>query len=270
MAYLFFYFPIFYLYCSRQKSIKKFLSWCVVYLIPVCALGMIQSSVSLNNLIICLLGVILIYDFYEIGYIQNDAETIKSEVNPSLRLSERQLSYYESHKIAIYSLRLLLGCVLSYFLFKISPQPQFFLVCVFSLLLIYQIYNRIRSRWNLFLHIFLISIRFCSVQLLFWPDIDWSVLICSFFMYPFANILERASFPKYGIQMMRFLIGGKDKIVSFRIKYYVIALLAVLILAFTVDTFDIRLCYLFVYYLIVRILFGLLGPKTETMFVYFK
>ena len=267
---LFFYFPIFFLYHTRQKSFKKFLSWGMVHLIPVCVLAMMQSSFSITSMFISLLGVAMIYNFYEIGYIQNDAETIKNESDPTLRLNTIELSYYEIHKTSIYGVRLILGGILSYVLMRILPHPQFFLICIFSLLLIYQIYNRIRNLCNLFLHIFLISIRFCSVQLLFFPDINWAILIGSFFIYPFANILERASFPKYKIGFMRYLIGGKSKIVSFRVKYYVIVLSIAIILAFIMPVFDVRLCVLLVYYLVIRFLFLFFVPKDGSTFIYFK
>lgn len=270
MKYLFFYIPIFYLYHSRQKNIKKFLSWCCVYLIPTCALAVIQSSCSLNAILFALLGVIMIYNFYEVGYIQNDTETIKKESSPSLRLTSAELIYYEKHKNLIYGLRLVIGIVLSCILMYTLSQPQVFLICVFSLLLIYQVYNRVRNRWNLFLHIFLISIRFCSLQLLFYPNINWVVLGCSFFLYPLPNILERAAFPKYHISMMRCLIAGKANIPSFRVKYYSLMLITAIILVLILPGFDMWLCVLFVYYLIIRIIFLLARPHNESQFIYFK
>lgn len=270
MKHLFFYIPLSYLYHSRQKSLKKFLSWCCVYLIPTCTLAIIQSSLSLKAVLATLLGVFTVYNFYEVGYIQNDTETIKKESSPSLRLSSTDLIYYEKHKIFIYCMRFLIGIILSYSLIYILPQPQYFLLCAFSLLLIYQIYNRIRNRGNLFLYVFLISIRFCSIQLLFYPDIDWILLACSFFVYPVPNILERASFPKYNISFMRHLINGKAKIPSFRIKYYSIMLIISIILIITMPTIDIWVGILFAYYLMIRIAFLLIIPPQESQFIYFK
>ena len=77
MSRLFFYVPFLYLYHTRQRSLRKLLSWALVYLIPACMLALMPGGFSLRTLAAVVLGAVLIYDFYETGYIQNDTETIK-------------------------------------------------------------------------------------------------------------------------------------------------------------------------------------------------
>lgn len=77
------------------------------------------------------LSVMLVYNYYEIGYIQNDTETIKKENNPTLRLTMIQLQYYKSHFILIYSSRIFWGILLSLLLYLLSDFVSYFYVRLF-------------------------------------------------------------------------------------------------------------------------------------------
>lgn len=270
MSRLFFYVPFLYLYHTRQRSLRKLLSWALVYLIPACMLALMQGGFSPRTLAAVVLGAVLIYDFYETGYIQNDTETIKREKAPSMRLQPDELAYYERNTELIYGWRLLLGAPLAVGLILLVPHPCPFVVAALSILVVYQFYNSVRSRWNLYLYVLLITLRYCTPQLLFIEQLDPALLAASFFAYPLANILERASFPKFRIGFMQRLIGGKEGIPAFRIRYYAVLLVITAAIALFDDGFDLRICLLFAYYLVVRILFRLLNAPGKGMFIYYK
>ena len=142
---LFFYLPFSYTYVSRLKSHSKLISWVIIYVIPTIYLAIfLQGTLSVPNFLLALLGIVLIYNFYETGYIQNDTETVKRELNPTMRLSENQQAYYETHKKIIYGVRLLTGVFLSFVFVRLSPLSGTlpFIVAVWSILLIYAVYNR--------------------------------------------------------------------------------------------------------------------------------
>ena len=270
MSRLFFYVPFLYLYHTRQRSLRKLLSWALVYLLPACTLALMQADFEIRALPAVLLAVTLVYTFYETGYIPNDTETILHEEHPSLRLDIFEISYYECRKCRIYGWRLLLGALLAVGLILLVPQPGPFLVAALAILFVYQFYNAVRSRWNLYLYIPLITLRYCAPQLLFIGQADPALFAASFFAYPLANILERASFPKFRIGFMQRLIGGKEGIPAFRIGYYAMLLVLTAAIALLDDGFDLRICLLFAYYLVVRILFRLLNAPGKGMFIYYK
>lgn len=51
------------------------------------------------------LSFIYFYSIYEFGYLQNDCETIKKELEPSMRVTYDDLFFYEKYKIMIYTFR---------------------------------------------------------------------------------------------------------------------------------------------------------------------
>ncbi len=69
---------------------------------------------------------------------------------------------------------------------------------------------------------------------------------------------------------MQRLIGGKEGIPAFRIGYYAMLLVLTAAIALFDDGFDLRICLLFAYYLVVRILFRLLNAPGKGMFIYYK
>ena len=219
-----FYIPYVYSYISRFKSLFKFVSWIFIYIIPTLYFFLSQSSfVDVKNYISYVWALSLFYTLYEVGYIQNDFETIKKESNPTVRFSKEMLEYYNTHKVHIYLFRLFLGVLLSYLLYcSFEGEVIYFLISVWSLLLIYQLYNRIRSRLNLYLHFLLVLIRYCSYFMLFVPHINGWLLGVAIICFPVINFLERASEQRFHIDKMKRLIPDRNKIPVFRVRYYFI------------------------------------------------
>ena len=87
------------------------------------------------------------FDLYEIGYIVNDAITVKYEDTPTLRLQHREIEYAQSKILLIISIRLLiyvlLTCLLSVF-FKCEMDT--FQIAGFALLGSYCLHNFFRNR----------------------------------------------------------------------------------------------------------------------------
>ena len=57
-------------------------------------------------------GIIIVYTSYELGYIANDAFTVSKEINPTLRLSENEISWVKLHWLKIIGIRLVITMVL--------------------------------------------------------------------------------------------------------------------------------------------------------------
>lgn len=169
------------------------------------------------------LSVMLVYNYYEIGYIQNDTETIKKENNPTLRLTMIQLQYYKSHFILIYSSRIFWGILLSLLLYLLSDSVSYFICSSILLLLLYQVYNNVRNRFTLFLHFLLVIIRYWAIILYF--PISLSFMCYLLLLFPVLNLLERSSESRFHIPYISYLIADRNDIPLFRVKYYLTTLI---------------------------------------------
>lgn len=215
MKYIFFYFPLWYLIKSRLYTFYKFFSWLVVYLIPVSLLFIWNAGSSLSNICVFILTILLIYNYYEMGYIQNDTETIKKEKNPTLRLKDDEYDYYERHKKSIYVTRFFLG-VLSMFIFKEYITVSF-ISSLFLILILYLIYNSIRNRWNLLINSCLVLIRYLSPLIIVVCIGNLKYIFAAILIYPMLNFIERASSKRFNLCYVQRLVGS---LTTFRIKYY--------------------------------------------------
>ena len=120
----------------------------------------------------------------------------------------------------IYGVWLLTGVVLSFVFVRLSPLSGTlpFIVAVWSILLIYAVYNKVRNKLTLTLHALLVIIRFCGLQLLFISTFSPGVFILSLLAFPLINLIERAS--RFHVRLAEKLIPQQETIHQFRIVYY--------------------------------------------------
>ena len=161
---IFFYLPMGYLLKTRLNSLAKFISWNIIYVFPLFYLAYIKLNfvITIIDFVEILGSIIVVYNFYEIGYIQNDTETIKRESNPTLRVSKDELEYYEENKWYIYIARIVINCIFVYFLFYLSDINSllYFEFLLHLLLLLFIFYNLIRNRMSILLYFLLIILYF--------------------------------------------------------------------------------------------------------------
>ena len=209
-----FYIPIYYTLSTRVIGLKRFSSWLVIYVIPVLFIFTLYNNTDFSSgIAISLLSIALIYNNYELGYIYNDAERIKKEKNPTIRLKECNLTHYEQNKFKILIYRLVISVLLSLIIYSTHGGVSFILA-VWLILFVYCLYNLTFSRWNLFLHFILVFLRYCSIAFLF-ADFSFN-LIFLLLLFPIPNTLERATEKKFGMNISNLL---KD-IDKFRFHYY--------------------------------------------------
>ena len=257
MSNLFILLPIHYSYKTRFKTLPHFISWIIIYAMPVVYLGLLTLGYSFVNYLISVVAILLIYSLYEIGYIQNDAETIKKENSPTTRLTNKELSFYESNKVFIYLFRLFISFFLStivYFMVEIKLNAIVFLSAAWFILVIYQIYNRVRNRLNLFLHVLLVVIRFCSILLLGFIDFKWELFITSLLAFPLINLIERSSEKRFAFSFIRSWLDSKSnkkQLGLFRIKYYLLCYFVYFVL-YLLNLVSLYSVILIFYYLLYR------------------
>jgi hypothetical protein len=223
MTMLKFYIPFIYTLETRFESRTKRIAWCFTYFIPVALTFFliyynIYQHISVESIAVFLLGILTIYNTYEIGYIENDTELVKHEKNPTMRLNNSDLSYYEENKIQIYSLRIFLTIIILASLQIIQSNDSIeFAVAIFSLLVIFIIYNSTRSRLNLLLQFFLSSSRYLSVCLLILQPSNYSSFLIFVFIFPVINFIEWTTKERFKIKR---LIKYHDRIYLIRVIYY--------------------------------------------------
>ena len=182
---VFLYLPFIYTFHTRLLSLSSKFAWFTTYIIPVLiACYYFKLDYTSSFLIIS-----SIYAAYEIGYIFNDCELTKKEENPTLRLSVKELEYYESKKKYIFCLRFLILIILLFISFFFHFDVFYSLLTVVVLILLtYFIYNNIRNDFNLPLYSLLV---YCRYFLIF--AIMAKSFILTFFLflvYPFCVTLE--------------------------------------------------------------------------------
>jgi len=218
MKYLYFYFPFGYLFRSRLYTFYKALSWFIVYIIPVLFLFTWNYSYSFTDILYWVLALLLIYNYYEIGYIQNDTETIKKENTPTLRLKLDEFAFYEKHKKTIYAFRIIVNIGLL-LLFK-ATVSIYFVFSIFSILILYLLYNNMRNRWNLLINSGLVLTRYVA-PLIFFGHFDNRILFyASILIYPLLNFFERASSKRFNLVVIQRIVLYKGRLTVFRVLYY--------------------------------------------------
>lgn len=258
----FFYWP--FAYTDRAKLSKRgrLLSYFGILVFPPVyfALVLQAPSISLINTFLCLLGVVLIQNLYEIGYIQNDTETIKKEANPTMRLNSTELEYYASKRISIYGTRIGIDLLLSALLVILGQSTStvwVFLGVAHLITPFFLLYNYIRNKWNLLLHFLLSILKFSSLQFLFSDTMQEKVLILSIFAYPLINMFDRMATPRFNKALSAFYIPRTAQI---RATYYLMLFITCLV-AWAVGFYDIRCIFIIGYFFVYRSMIVLLSVK---------
>lgn len=237
-----FFVPFLYTLKSRYSSISKTAVYFVTFIVPEILIYFLQNYHSDENpeklILVFFLSFSSFVNIYEIGYIFNDTETIKKEKNPTLRLSENKLNFYESHKFIIYFSRFVLSAILNFIMHFFVSEKSFFLFCLLeiSTLVVYFLYNKIRGRTTHFLYFLLITARYFSVEFSHFELLNLNMIIATLFIFPIVRTLEyKAHY-------------GKDSNVNVFFRKYIIKYDVSKITVFRVWATLILLCVSFVLY----------------------
>ncbi len=230
--------PFFHLYA---KSIYEKLSWVLYYLIPYLAISYLFDV----NLLAAIISILAIYSVYDIGYIYNNAETIKNETKPTLRYSSNELVFYEKNKLLIYFVKFFFAVIFCFLLsYYFSYNFTLWLFCLTLILIIFFIYNSIRSKINFYLQIFLTISRF-SFPLFLLCNFTLNDFIFTIMLFPLPNFLERTK-----IKVNNFPYKIED-ISKFRTIYYLF-LLVISVFIYNMQKTDLWFLILSSYYFFYR------------------
>lgn len=225
---LIFFIPL--LYAIKIHFIRRtrlgFFMWMGEYMIPT-LLSLYIISVKPFSVIEAFIIIICVYNFYEIGYIQNDGETIKKEANPTMRLSDDELRFYEINKIWIYLERVFICIVFGIYLVMNTSNVILTLTILCCIIPLYIIYNSVRGRINQYLIFCLMLYRYCVPILLFSNfSVDYRLIILIIASYPLPTLVQICAKEKYGKRekWASCIIRDYAKRDIFRIEYYIMLL----------------------------------------------
>ena len=233
---LMFYVPV--LYAIRTRFLKRtklgIFFWFAEYLFPV-LLSLLLANIEPISIFQMLLSVVCVYCFYEIGYIQNDCETIKKEENPTLRLSEDELKIYERNKWNIYMTRGVLGILFSMYYIQQGIPSCILLPVLWGIIPLYLLYNSMRNRLNQYLVLFLMVYRY-GVPFFLYTPFNWNcyLLLLIIISYPIPTFIQICAKEKRGRceKWALFFVGSYNKRELFRLKFYLFLIVGVGVLAF--------------------------------------
>ena len=222
--------PMCYSFWTRYKGKNGIFAWLVKYLVPVSVLGVVHSSYSV---LLFVVGMLYVYSLYEIGYIQNDCETIKTETNPTMRLTDKSLAVYERYKMLIYISRVLQVLLWGALLLLCGVKP-WIVVYGFLTYPVFVVYNKVRNRASLFIHLLLLFFRY-SVPVI--VGINEFCPVCISYMlllYPITLFVERSVKGKFGYRnnfLVKYVMHDYSERYAFRVKYYSILLVISIVCA---------------------------------------
>lgn len=235
MTKLYFYIPGIYSIYTRYKGGKGMIAFVCKYWM-ICFMGSIVY-VERFEAIRFILGMFLMFTLYEFGYIQNDAETIKKETRPTMRLTKEDLIFYEQNKIQIYSLRVLYALLLAALSYSLGIK-WYLIALAFVTIPVFLLYNKVRCKWNLHIHIVLMFLRYAipvffacnhaDVMLSFWMLLVHPMLI-------FIELSVKGKFGYYNKFLRTYILHVFDEkhINAFRVKYFTVLLLFTILITMT-------------------------------------
>ena len=219
---LIFFVPGAYSIYTRFKGLKGLVSFIFKYfLIVLLASLACAESFSILRFII---GIFLMFSLYEYGYIQNDCETIKKESKPTMRLSSTELTFYEKWKAYVYSVRAIETIVLLAVSYIIDVDIR---IVAYSLLIlpVFLLYNAIRCKWNLHVHVVLMFLRYSLPVFFACNRFDSMASLWILLVHPLLIFIELNVKGKFGYQnkfLKKYVLKVFDDshVNAFRVKYF--------------------------------------------------
>lgn len=196
----------------------------LIYLMPTASYAAVGYSGPWGILALEYMLVLLAtFSLYESGYIINDTITIRHEKEPAIRLYKHNLSHFDRWKIGILGARLTYAAIALLCLYRLTPDSNTIIRIALSLVTmstLFILYNRCRSKHNVWLYPLLVSSRYLPFLLLC-PH-TWTIYMLLFLSFPLLNALERFSMPRYRWPFMRRLIPDEPSKTRFRVAYYLL------------------------------------------------
>lgn len=218
---LIFYIPFSYTLSTRVQTVGGCIRLFSKYVLPIVFIAFCRNGFTIDLLLMAV-GFLFVYDLYEIGYIQNDTETIKRELKPTLRLSDSALAFYGKHRFSVYSCRFVIALLLSYLIFLLGGHWQ---SLAFGFLLVpsYLLYNTIRNKYSYWIYMWLMMVRYICLAWICCASLSLIDMLYITLMHPMPTMIVRFSVNKFGYHsrfVHKYFIDDIKYLNLFRMKYF--------------------------------------------------
>lgn len=222
MANLFFYFPLTYRYHTREKK-RLLIPFLMTDFLPVFVFGFVlENKLTLQYVFVFILSFFAMFTIYEIGYIINDAITIRNEDKPVLRLTQEELNYFEKKELLIFGVRFVFFIIFSaILLFFVPNKLTIFILSNFILLTTYFFHNYYRN-----------NVRFITNTILNIGKYFIPVVVFDF-VFPFSSVISYSVFFTI-FRSITYIFEKKTKINIniFQILFVLLFLIYLIVLSF--------------------------------------
>ena len=191
-----FYVPFMTTIQTRYQSMNKVIVYFITYVILEFLIVFFQNYSACSDwrlYLIYLLSFTSFVNLYEVGYIYNETETIKKEIDPTKRLSDEQLAFYEKNKFVIYAERFFVTVVLNAVLAVFVSRKSLLLFSLEEVitLAVFSLYNSVRDgRITQVIYFLLSSLKYAALVFCFSEKIKLSVILACIFCFPIVRTME--------------------------------------------------------------------------------
>jgi hypothetical protein len=223
-----FYIPTLYFFLTHSRTLARQASWFLIYLLPLALFVYLSGAQAVLDQLLMLFAVVITYNYYDIGYIYNDTETIRKEQNPTMRLDAVCLEHYYSHKAPIYFVRHLFGLAGLFVAFKLAGPAhavQFgtFGAAMACMTVAYYIYNNVRNVLNLVISPILTFFRHAAPLFLVLPVENYGLIAqAAIVVFVIPNFLCWLAKPRFRLFSIQGVLENYDKT---RACYFIFATL---------------------------------------------
>ncbi|MEZ9057280.1 hypothetical protein [Vibrio pelagius] len=262
------YVPGHYMVLSRLKSKPEKISWFILYILPLLYLTIhINGNYSFEVTVLYFIALLSFFSIYDLGYIENDVKTVLIEKEPTLRINDTTFKHYTNNYKKYVFVKVSLSVfliALMYWLSKIwevELHLALFSLCICATRFVFYCHNKIRSRLNVLTFLFLSSLKYGSIIVLFcsYNELIYYFLI-SFLMFPLVRTLEHSTKKKYKNHKLASFVSSPD---LFRLKYYFTLLLISIMVVFLNSNLDVLYPTIFTYYLSYRVITYYFSYKSD-------
>lgn len=221
--------PFKYSVVTRLSPLQDRVSWVLIQHLPILYLVAVGGQVAdlPARCVVAALAMICMQTFYEMGYIQNDVLTTRSEAAPTLRLPAPLLEFGANNFASIIVIRVAIGSALLAafltlaWLSETAVNAALFATVLLATMMAFHLHNSTRSRWNVATYFLLASGRYGAVPVLLAPEgLVVIYALISVLMVPLVRTLEHACKPKYGLATLSMVMIPFEKS---RVIYYLAA-----------------------------------------------
>lgn len=225
------YIPLYYLIVSRLKRKIEIVSWLILYLIPIFIVSIYFYGMDFHYWSMILFGYVIFFTFYEVGYIENDIKTVLKEKSPNHRVTGALYDYIHNNYTRVVLVKYITGFIFTiglYFYSKflgVDLAPFIFGIIVTRVLFL--LHNKVRNNYNIITFFLLSSAKYTSLLYLslmplFFENYNVELLIL---LFPLLRTIEHATKDKYNNERLKKMVGSLD---SFRVIYYAVLLLGLM------------------------------------------